>query len=64
MHEHFSGVYHSFETDRRPERLHDAFPPRTLERLRELKLRYDPDNVFRHNFSVAPSTLPWHPATI
>jgi len=37
----------SFETDPRPERLHDAFPPRTLQRLRELKRRYDPDGVFR-----------------
>lgn len=58
MHELFSGVYHSFETDLRPERILDTFPPRTLERLRELKLRYDPDDVFRHNFGITPSTLP------
>lgn len=53
MSEHFSGIYTSFETDTRPERVGEAFPGRTLERLRELKARYDPDNVFRHNFSVA-----------
>jgi Luciferase-like monooxygenase/FAD binding domain/Berberine and berberine like len=51
---HFKGLYLSFETDLRPERLHDAFPPRIIERLRELKMRYDPHNVFRDNFNIAP----------
>jgi alkanesulfonate monooxygenase SsuD/methylene tetrahydromethanopterin reductase-like flavin-dependent oxidoreductase (luciferase family)/FAD/FMN-containing dehydrogenase len=46
------GLYLSFETDRRPERLHDAFPDETLTRLRELKARYDPENVFNQNFPV------------
>ena len=50
MRQFFSGLYLNFDTDQRPERLQDAFPPKTLERLRELKLRYDPDNVFRDNF--------------
>ncbi|MCC6455781.1 MAG: LLM class flavin-dependent oxidoreductase [Caldilineaceae bacterium] len=54
---HFEGLYISFETDLRPERLHDAFPPKTLERLRTLKARYDPDNVFRDNFNVAPEVV-------
>ena len=52
--EHFDGLYLSFETDQRPERLYDAFPPATLERLRVLKQRYDPANIFRDNFNVAP----------
>ena len=51
---HFMGLYLSFETGVRPERLFDAFPPRTLARLRELKRRYDPDIVFRDNFNIAP----------
>ncbi|MEJ3749224.1 FAD-binding oxidoreductase [Actinomycetes bacterium KLBMP 9797] len=56
LREHFDGLYLSFDTDPRPERLADAFPPRTLARLRELKKRYDPDNVFRDNFNISPST--------
>lgn len=49
---HFEGMYLSFDTDLRPERLNDAFPPRTLDRLRELKMRYDPHNLFRDNFNI------------
>lgn len=51
---HLDGLYLSFETDPRPERLHDAFPGYTLTRLRELKARYDPDNVFNQNFPILP----------
>ncbi|AGZ38990.1 LLM class flavin-dependent oxidoreductase [Actinoplanes friuliensis] len=53
---HFDGLYLSFETDLRPERVADAFPPRTLERLRELKHRYDPQNLFRDNFNIEVGT--------
>jgi FAD/FMN-containing dehydrogenase len=56
VHHHFDGLYLSFDTDLRPERLSDAFPPRTLERLRGLKSHYDPDNVFRDNFNIAPQS--------
>src|SRR5690606_40099507 len=52
----FDGMYLSFDTDRRPEthaaRLADAFPPATLDRLREIKRRVDPANVFRDNLPV------------
>ncbi|WP_139123088.1 FAD-binding oxidoreductase, partial [Cellulosimicrobium cellulans] len=48
----FVGSYLSFDTDRRPERVEDAFPPATLDRLRELKRRVDPGNLFRDNFPV------------
>ncbi|GAA0562989.1 FAD-binding oxidoreductase [Actinomadura livida] len=54
---HFDGLYLSFETDRRPERLTDAFPPDVLERLRRLKARYDPDNLFRDNFNIPPAPI-------
>lgn len=52
---HFSGLYLSFETGTSPDRIHDAFPPETLGRLRSLKAEYDPDNLFRDNFSITPA---------
>ncbi|PWC06787.1 LLM class flavin-dependent oxidoreductase [Mycetocola zhujimingii] len=54
----FDGIYLSFETDTRPERLADAFPPKTLTRLRELKARFDPNHVFRDNFPITAATSP------
>jgi hypothetical protein len=52
---HFDGLYLSFDTDLRPQRLRDAFPPPVLSRLRELKRRYDPTNLFRDNFNIDPT---------
>jgi alkanesulfonate monooxygenase SsuD/methylene tetrahydromethanopterin reductase-like flavin-dependent oxidoreductase (luciferase family)/FAD/FMN-containing dehydrogenase len=51
---HTDGLYLSFDTDTRPERLHEAFPGPTLARLRDLKARYDPDEVFDQNFPIPP----------
>ncbi|HWT24997.1 MAG TPA: FAD-binding oxidoreductase, partial [Solirubrobacteraceae bacterium] len=52
---HLDGLYTSFETDRRPERLRDAFPGDTLAELRRLKARFDPGGVFDQNFPIAPA---------
>jgi alkanesulfonate monooxygenase SsuD/methylene tetrahydromethanopterin reductase-like flavin-dependent oxidoreductase (luciferase family) len=52
---HLEGLYISFETDDRPERLHDAFPGDTLARLQRLKATYDPDNVFDRNLPIPPA---------
>jgi FAD/FMN-containing dehydrogenase len=57
LRDHLDGLYLSFETDPRPQRLHDAFPGATLERLLVLKRSYDPDNVFNQNFSLATAPL-------
>jgi FAD/FMN-containing dehydrogenase len=46
------GMYFSFESDHAPDRIVDAFPPATLERLRSIKRQWDPDRVFTQNFDV------------
>jgi len=50
-----SGLYLSFESDRHPDRISDAFPPGTLDRLRRLKARLDPHNLFQDNFNITPA---------
>ncbi|WP_203137327.1 LLM class flavin-dependent oxidoreductase [Microbacterium sp. JZ31] len=49
-----SGLYLSFDTDLRRERIADAFGA-NLPRLRQLKRAWDPDNVFRANFPIDPA---------
>jgi alkanesulfonate monooxygenase SsuD/methylene tetrahydromethanopterin reductase-like flavin-dependent oxidoreductase (luciferase family) len=48
------GMYLNFETDTHADRLGEAFPEPALSRLRALKRRYDPDNVFNQNFPIPP----------
>jgi FAD/FMN-containing dehydrogenase len=47
------GAYVNFV--REPERVRDAYPSPTWERLREIKRRYDPANLFRLNHNVPPA---------
>jgi alkanesulfonate monooxygenase SsuD/methylene tetrahydromethanopterin reductase-like flavin-dependent oxidoreductase (luciferase family) len=49
------GLYLSFESDRDPDRIADAFPPATLDRLRRLKAQLDPYNLFQDNFNITPA---------
>lgn len=53
---HSDGLYLSFESDRHPDRITDAFPPAALARLRRLKSELDPHNLFQDNFNIAPDT--------
>ncbi|MDM4762583.1 LLM class flavin-dependent oxidoreductase [Galbitalea sp. SE-J8] len=50
---HATGAYISFESKLDAERLTLAFPTATARRLRVLKARVDPDNVFRDNIDLA-----------
>lgn len=53
--DHVRGMYLSFDSSERPERIAEAFPPATLARLRAIKAQYDPTCVFRDNFAIEPS---------
>lgn len=53
---HSRGLYLSFETSLRPERIEEAFPPATLARLRAIKAEVDPDAVFSDNFAISPAS--------
>ncbi len=48
------GAYVNFLTDEGPERVRDAYPAATWERLAAIKARYDPGNLFRRNQNVPP----------
>jgi FAD/FMN-containing dehydrogenase len=48
-------AYVGFLGDEGEEGVRRAYPPATLERLAEVKRRYDPDNLFRLNPNVTPA---------
>ncbi len=49
-----AGAYVGFLGDDGDQGVRRAYPPATLERLVEVKRRYDPDNLFRLNLNVPP----------
>ena len=50
-----AGAYVNFLGDEGEERVRDAYPGATWDRLAEIKRRYDPENVFRLNQNVPPA---------
>jgi len=49
-----TSAYVGFLGDEGEEGVRRAYPPATLERLVQVKRRYDPDNLFRLNLNVSP----------
>ena len=49
-----TSVYVNFLMDEGQERVRDAYGAQKYDRLKALKRRYDPDNVFRLNQNIAP----------
>ncbi|HVY51389.1 MAG TPA: FAD-binding oxidoreductase [Devosia sp.] len=49
------GAYVNFLGDEGPERVREAYPAGTWERLVQVKTKYDPRNLFRRNQNVAPA---------
>ncbi len=47
-------AYVNFINDEGPDRVRDAYPPATWERLVAIKARYDPTNLFRSNQNIPP----------
>ncbi len=48
--------YLNFLEDDTDTTVDNAFSPATYQRLRAIKRRYDPDNLFHHNHNVPPAT--------
>jgi FAD/FMN-containing dehydrogenase len=49
-----TAAYVNFVGDEGEARVHDAYPAPTWNRLREVKQRYDPGNLFRANHNIPP----------
>jgi len=53
--QHTEGMYLSFDSSLRPERIAEAFPAATLARLRMIQAQVDPPGLFSDNFAVPPT---------
>jgi hypothetical protein len=51
---HTGGVYVNFLMSEGEERVHDAYGAQKYERLKAVKRRWDPDNLFRLNQNIPP----------
>jgi FAD/FMN-containing dehydrogenase len=49
-----TGAYVNFLGDEGPERVRQAYPGPTWDRLVQVKRRWDPDNLFRRNQNIPP----------
>jgi hypothetical protein len=54
LHQDDPGAYVNFLGDENEARVQEAYPGQTWERLREIKRRYDPANLFRLNQNIRP----------
>jgi FAD/FMN-containing dehydrogenase len=52
-------AYVNFVGDEGRERVRASYPGGTWDRLRQVKRRYDPDNVFRVNHNIRPADVRW-----
>ncbi|WP_029067899.1 LLM class flavin-dependent oxidoreductase [Jonesia quinghaiensis] len=52
------GMYAGYSSDTRVDRLPDAYPGATLERLVGLKQQWDPEHLFRSGLAVPPTMPP------
>jgi FAD/FMN-containing dehydrogenase len=50
-----TGAYVNFLGDEGAERVRDAYPGATWDRLAAIKARYDPTNLFRLNQNIPPA---------
>jgi FAD/FMN-containing dehydrogenase len=56
---HRAGVYVNFlDSDDDQSRVREAYGDGTYSRLAEVKAKYDPENVFRHNKNIEPRNQP------
>ncbi len=53
-----TSVYVNFIANEGPDRIMDAYPKTTWNRLRLVKRQYDPHNVFHFNQNIPPAQLP------